>query len=164
MRLEHNLQMATRTREPVSLIMLDLDNFKGINDKAGHEAGDVALCMLSEILRTGLRAVDTVARFGGDEFVIILPRADSEGATVVAERMRNHIQQIDVPGFGPVTASFGIATFPNHASSQDALMGAADRALYDAKDAGRDRVCVFDIVAWANNRPSGELTDAMQRL
>jgi len=164
MRLEHNLQLATRTREPLSLIMLDLDNFKGINDKAGHEAGDVALCMLSEILRSGLRAVDTVSRFGGDEFVIILPRADSDGALVVAERMRTRIQQIDVPGFGPVTASFGLATFPNHASSRDVLLAAADRALYDAKDAGRDCVRVFDIVAWANNRPNGELVDAMHRL
>ena len=164
LRLEHNLQMATRTREPLSLVMLDLDNFKGINDQAGHEAGDVALCMLAEILRTGLRAVDTAARFGGDEFVIVLPRADSEGAMVVAERLRNRIQQIDVPGFGPVTASFGIATFPHHASSRDALLAAADRALYDAKNGGRNRVSVVNIVSFENDRPSGELVDAMQRL
>ncbi len=164
MRLEHNLQMAIRTREVLSLVMLDLDNFKGINDQAGHEAGDVALCMLAEILRTGLRAVDTAARFGGDEFVIILPHADTEGATVVAERLRERIQQIEVPGFGRVTSSFGIATFPNHASSRDDLVAAADRALYNAKNGGRNRVSVFEIVSFENNGPTVELVDAMQRL
>jgi diguanylate cyclase (GGDEF)-like protein len=162
--LEQNIQLATRMREPLSLVMLDLDNFKGINDQAGHEAGDVALCMLAEILRTGLRAVDTAARLGGDEFVIILPQADSDGAMVVAERLRKLIQQIEVPGFGEVTSSFGIATFPNHAFSRGALLAAADRALYDAKNAGRNRVNVFDIVSLGNNAPSVEVVDAMQRL
>jgi diguanylate cyclase (GGDEF)-like protein len=164
LRLEQNLELATRMLEPLSLVTLDLDNFKHINDQAGHETGDVALCMLAEILRTGLRAVDTAARFGGDEFVIILPQANTEGAMIVAERLRKRIEQIGVPGFGQVTASFGIATFPNHASSRDALLAAADRALYDAKNAGRNRVSVVDTVSFANNGPSVELVDAMQRL
>ena len=129
LRLEQNLQLATRMLEPLSLIMLDLDNFKHVNDRAGHEAGDAALCMLAATLRTGLRAVDTAARFGGDEFVIILPQANTEGAVTVAERLRKLIEQMEVPDFGQVTASFGIATFPNHASSRDALLAAADRAL-----------------------------------
>ena len=110
LRLEQNLQMATRTCEPLSLVMLDLDHFKQINDRAGHEAGDVALCMLADTLRHGLRAVDTAARFGGDEFVIILPQANSDGAMTVAERLRKRIEQIEVPGFGQLTSSFGIAT------------------------------------------------------
>jgi len=164
LRLEQNLQMAIRMLEPLSLVMLDLDNFKHINDQAGHEAGDVALCMLAEILRTGLRAVDTAARFGGDEFVIILPQANSEGAMIVAERLRKRIEQMEVPGFGQVTSSFGIATFPNHASSRDALLAAADRALYDAKHSGRNRVSVIDTVSFENNGPTVELVDAMQRL
>jgi diguanylate cyclase (GGDEF)-like protein len=164
LRLEQNLQLATRMCESFSLVMMDLDNFKQVNDRAGHEAGDVALCMLADILSTSLRAVDTAARFGGDEFVIILPQADSEGALLVAERVRKRIEQIDVPGFGPVTCSFGIATFPNHASSRNGLLEAADRALYDAKNAGRNRVSVFDISSVANNGPSVEMVDALQRL
>ncbi len=161
LRLEQNLQMATRTCEPLSLVMLDLDHFKQINDRAGHEAGDVALCMLADTLRNGLRAVDTAARFGGDEFVIILPQANSDGAMIVAERLRKRIEQIEVPGFGQLTSSFGIATFPNHASSRDALLEAADRALYDAKNAGRNRIVVTDTASFEN---SVELADAMRRL
>jgi diguanylate cyclase (GGDEF)-like protein len=83
---------------------------------------------------------------------------------LVAERLRKRIEQIDVPGFGPVTCSFGIATFPNHASSRNGLLEAADRALYDAKSAGRNRVSVFDISSFANNGPSVEMVDALQRL
>lgn len=164
LRLEQNIQMAIRTREPLSLLMLDLDNFKQINDRAGHETGDIALCMLADTLRGGLRAVDTAARFGGDEFVIILPQANTEGAMVVAERLRNRIAQIEVPGFGQMTSSFGIATFPNHAASKETLMLAADRALYDSKYSGRNRVSVVDSATLGNTGPSVELVDAMQRL
>ncbi len=164
LRLEQNLHLATRMLEPLSVVMLDLDHFKQINDQAGHETGDVVLCMLAETLRNGLRAVDTVARFGGDEFVIILPQANTEGAMIVAERLRKRIEQIEVPGFGQVTSSFGIATFPNHASSRDDLLAAADRALYDAKNSGRNRISVVDIVSLAKNGPTVELVDAMQRL
>jgi diguanylate cyclase (GGDEF)-like protein len=120
--------------------MVDFDNFKEVNDKAGHEAGDIALRMLADNLRAELRAVDTAARFGGDEFVIILPQATTEGARIVAERLRGRVEQMVVPGFGHVTSSLGIATFPNHASSRDTLVVAADRALYTSKNSGRNRV------------------------
>jgi diguanylate cyclase (GGDEF)-like protein len=168
LQLERDLHLATRMRQPLSLIMLDLDNFKDINDQAGHDAGDVALCMLADNLRAELRAVDTAARFGGDEFVIILPQADTEGALLVAERLRKRIEEMNVPGFGQVTSSFGVATFPVHASSRDTLVVAADRALYDSKDSGRNRVTATDAGAFegsfAASEPSGELIDAMQRL
>lgn len=140
LQLERDLHLATRMRQPLSLIMLDLDHFKQINDQAGHDAGDVALRMLADTLRDELRAVDTAARFGGDEFVMILPQANYEGAQLVAERLRKRIEQTVVPGFGQVTASFGVASFPAHASSRDTLVVAADRALYNSKDAGRNRV------------------------
>lgn len=140
LQLERDLHLATRMRQPLSLIMLDLDHFKQINDQAGHDAGDVALRMLADTLRAELRAVDTAARFGGDEFVMILPQANYEGAQLVAERLRKRIEQTVVPGFGQVTASFGVASFPAHASSRDTLVVAADRALYNSKDAGRNRV------------------------
>src|SRR6185295_12627424 len=140
LQLERDLHLATRMRQPLSLIMLDLDHFKYINDQAGHEAGDEALCMLADSLRAELRAVDTPARFGGDEFVIILPQANAEGAMLVAERLRQRIELMEVPGFGRATASFGVASFPSNASSRDTLVVAADRALYNSKRAGRNRV------------------------
>ncbi|HSS22091.1 MAG TPA: sensor domain-containing diguanylate cyclase [Pyrinomonadaceae bacterium] len=140
LQLERDLHLATRMRQPLSLIMVDFDNFKDVNDKAGHEAGDIALRMLADNLRAELRGVDTAARFGGDEFVIILPQATTEGAAIVAERLRSRVEQMVVPGFGRVTSSLGIATFPNHASSRDTLVVAADRALYNSKNAGRNRV------------------------
>jgi diguanylate cyclase (GGDEF)-like protein len=82
----------------------------------------------------------------------------------VAERLRKRIEQIDVPGFGRLSSSFGIATFPHHASSREALLAGADRALYEAKSCGRNQVKVVDTVSLENDRPSVELVDAMQRL
>jgi diguanylate cyclase (GGDEF)-like protein len=171
LQLERDLHLATRMRQPLSLIMLDLDNFKHINDQAGHDAGDVALCMLADNLRAELRAVDTAARFGGDEFVIILPQANPDGAMLVAERLRKRIAQMDVPQFGKVTASFGVATFPVHASSRDTLVVAADRALYNSKDSGRNRVSLpteeigeADTAVAVTEEPGLDLIDAMQRL
>jgi diguanylate cyclase (GGDEF)-like protein len=175
LQLERDLHLATRMRQPLSLIMLDLDNFKHINDQAGHDAGDVALCMLADNLRAELRAVDTPARFGGDEFVVILPQANTEGAVLVAERLRNRIEQTEVPEFGKVTASFGVATFPNHASSRDSLVVAADRALYNSKNAGRNRVSspaeetpAIDIIPAPSEMKLDDhefdLIDTMQRL
>lgn len=163
-RLEHDLQLAMRMGHQFSLVMVDLDNFKRVNDQAGHEAGDVTLCMLADLLRGGLRVVDTAARFGGDEFVIILPQANSEGALLVAERLRKRIVEMSVPGFGQVTCSFGIATFPDHGSSRDMLLAAADRALYSSKDAGRNRVSVAEPFLFVEGKLSVELADAMHRL
>jgi diguanylate cyclase (GGDEF)-like protein len=120
--------------------MLDLDNFKHINDRAGHETGDAALRMLADSLRAELRAVDIAVRFGGDEFAVVLPQANFEDAFLVAERLRVRIEQTVVPGYGSMTASFGLATFPIHASSGEALVSAADRALYNSKHSGRNRV------------------------
>jgi diguanylate cyclase (GGDEF)-like protein len=164
LQLERDLHLATRMRQPLSLIMLDLDNFKHINDEAGHKTGDLALRLLAENLRSELRAVDTAARYGGDEFVIILPQADPEGATLVAERLRRRIEKMEVPGFGLVTSSFGVATFPNHASSRDTLVVAADRALYNSKNAGRNRVSIVELLPFASSEPSGDFVDVMQRL
>ncbi|HVS21582.1 MAG TPA: sensor domain-containing diguanylate cyclase, partial [Pyrinomonadaceae bacterium] len=144
MQLDKDLQMARRLHKPLSLVMLDLDRLKQLNDSSGHDAGDAALRRLAECFREELRLVDSAARLGGDEFVLILPQAYSEGAMIVAERLRARIQQIEFPGFGNLSASFGIATFPSHASARADLIAAADAALYSAKRAGRNRVCVFE--------------------
>ena len=165
LQLQRDLHLATRMRQPISLIMIDLDYFKNINDRAGHEAGDLALRMLAEILRSELRAVDTAARFGGDEFAVILPQATIEGARIVAERLRLCIEQMEIPGYGQVTASFGLASFPIHASSRETIVVAADRALYESKHAGRNRISVPsddspDIDQPDNSKPGESLIGA----
>ena len=142
LQLERDLHLATRMRQPLSLIMLDADNFKKINDHSGHDTGDCALQIMAENLRAELRAVDSAARFGGDEFAVILPQADLEGAMLVAERLRKRMSETEIPGYGFMTASFGVATFPMNASSRDTLVVAADRALYRSKTNGRNQVSV----------------------
>ena len=144
MQLDKDLQMARRLHQPLSLLMLDLDRFKQLNDSVGHDAGDDALRRLAVCFRQELRGVDSAARFGGDEFALILPQAYAEGALLVAERLRARIEQIEIPGFGNVTASIGIATFPSQAPARAELVSAADAALYNAKRTGRNRVCVFE--------------------
>jgi diguanylate cyclase (GGDEF)-like protein len=146
MQLDREMQVAKRQHQPLSLMMLDLDRFKQLNDSAGHDAGDDALRRLAVCFRQELRGVDSAARFGGDEFALILPQAYAEGAQIVAERLRARIEGIHISGFGNLSASIGIATFPAHGSSRSDLVIAADAALYSAKRAGRNRVCVFDEV------------------
>ena len=144
MQLDRELQMATRLHQPLSLLMLDLDRFKQLNDSVGHDAGDDALRKLADCFRQELRGVDTPCRFGGDEFALILPQAYDQGALVVAERVRKRIEEIEFAGFGNLTASIGIAAYPVHGTSRAELVSAADMALYSAKRAGRNRVTIFD--------------------
>ncbi len=142
LQLERDLHLSTRMRQPISLIVFDIDFFKRVNDTVGHHIGNVALRTVAETLRSELRAVDIAARFGGDEFAIILPQAAIEGAKIVADRLRKTIEEREIPGYGHVTASFGVATFPLHASSRDTLIVSADRALCHSKLSGRNCVSV----------------------
>jgi len=142
MQLERDLQLAMRNRQPISLIMLDIDYFKRVNDTFGHIAGDVALRTIADVLRRELRGIDTAARYGGEEFSIILPQANAEGALIVADRLRACVEATDIAGVGKLTASFGVATFPVHATNRAELIALADGALYDAKRTGRNRVSV----------------------
>lgn len=143
--LERDVYQATRWGHCVSLIMLDIDHFKRVNDMFGHDTGDETLRAVSRLLRDGMRKESTVARMGGEEFAILLPQVDVNGAFLVAERLRSCLEETTIPNIGHVTASFGVATFPVHTQTREELVTIADRALYDAKHAGRNRVIIAPI-------------------
>ncbi|MBF9033898.1 diguanylate cyclase [Rhodobacterales bacterium HKCCE2091] len=124
-----------------SLIFVDLDRFKQVNDKLGHDSGDLVLSAVAELLRSILREGELVARFGGEEFVVLLPDLTLDQATDVAERIRASAEQRLATRLGPVTISAGVATMDENRDFAAALT-AADRAVYCAKRAGRNRVCV----------------------
>ena len=139
-RLERETKLADRNNEQVSLILLDLDHLKHINDSHGHRSGDAALCHVASMMRSAVREVDISARYGGEEFVVILPKCNRESAIDVAERLRESIASTPVERMGQVTASIGVATYPSGAKNKEELIEMADRAMYLAKAAGRNRV------------------------
>ncbi|HEY9287987.1 MAG TPA: diguanylate cyclase [Candidatus Dormibacteraeota bacterium] len=143
--LDRELQRAARTGEPLALIMCDLDNFKEINDSVGHPAGDQVLRHLTRrILVPAVRPKDLVARYGGDEFVLVLRGADSRVAVAVAERIRKTVEGqavlVDGKATSNLSVSLGIAVFPRDGENRESLVQAADQALYMAKRSGRNRV------------------------
>ena len=139
--LKRLLAQAGRSITPMSAILLDLDHFKEINDTYGHERGDEVLAALGALLRTELRGSDFAGRNGGEEFIVMLPDTDRAGSMRVAEHLRKAMHSLSLPGVTrEVTASFGVATFPEDALDGETLLRLADRALYAAKQNGRDRV------------------------
>lgn len=150
--IERELGRSLREQTALSVIMLDLDHFKAINDDYGHNAGDRVLISVAQLLMEHLRGEDLVCRFGGEEFTIILPRADQGVAIERAEALRALILALRIDlGAGnealSVTASFGISSYPLHAESVEELLAVADDALYEAKDQGRNRVRVAHLKA-----------------
>jgi diguanylate cyclase (GGDEF)-like protein len=137
------LATATRFTRPFSLLMLDLDHFKEINDSHGHQRGDEVLVEFSQRVNEALREVDTFARYGGEEFICLLSETDSWGAQTTAEKVLRAIRSTPFGenGAAPVrlTVSIGIASYPEHGDTFGELVDAADRALYRAKQEGRDR-------------------------
>ena len=137
-------QRADRTEAPLSVIVLDIDDFKQVNDTWGHDTGDSVLRGLADVLTGATRTVDLPARLGGEEFAVLLPNTDAEGARGVAERIQRDLADLHVPagdGSVGITASFGISSFPEGATLAD-LLNDADRCLYDAKRAGKNRIVV----------------------
>jgi diguanylate cyclase (GGDEF)-like protein len=144
--LEREVRRAARSGTPLGIIMLDIDRFKRFNDAFGHEAGDALLGALGNFLRAHIRAEDIACRYGGEEFTLILPDASLDATRERAEQLREAVKELNVlhrgGSLGPVTLSLGVAVFPDHGSTGEAVLLAADGALYRAKHAGRDRVVV----------------------
>jgi diguanylate cyclase (GGDEF)-like protein len=151
--LQTELQRASRFGGPLAFVLCDLDSFKSVNDRFGHLAGDDVLRELAGVLSETVRSVDVAARWGGEEFALILPATDAAGGVQLAERAREALEartiltQEGVPV--RVTASFGVAAFPDHGSGEE-LVAAADSALYEAKNRGKNRV---ETVRAAARRP-----------
>ncbi len=147
--LEDEAARSKRYNRAFSLLYLDVDHFKKINDHYGHPAGDEVLKFIALFLRADLRTIDVVARLGGDEFGIILPEIHPEGAMTVAQRLHRKIAEVHLPVEAMVkdrkkiTLSIGLATFPENASSAEELVKMADKSLYKAKTSGRNRVGPF---------------------
>ena len=138
--LEREVGRVQRFDRPFSLLMIDIDSFKNVNDTFGHDAGDEAIRRISKVLCEGTRGIDLAARIGGEEFAVLLVETNKEGAFEVAERLRAAIKALEIPRAGRVTASFGVAECPSDAQTAADILKAADIALYEAKRNGRDQV------------------------
>lgn len=146
--LARDLTRAIRRNQPLAVLMLDVDHFKRFNDTHGHDAGDALLTQFGELLMASIRSEDVACRYGGEEFTIVLQEADAALALDRAEDICSAVRTLKVgyrnQDVGPVTVSIGIASYPQHGDSPEQLLRRADRALYAAKDGGRDQVCVAD--------------------
>lgn len=139
--LEREMARSARSGRGFCLLMLDLDELKAINDRAGHHAGDAALRAVADTIRGGIRRIDVAARYGGDEFVAVLPETDPTGGWVLAEKIRLGVAARDIEGLDQApTVSVGVVSYPRDGATADALMISADRAMYASKRAGRNRV------------------------
>lgn len=142
--VDQEIYRARRHQTPIGIIMLDLDHFKEFNDTLGHNGGDAILRELGHLLRGRFREEDIACRYGGDEFVIVLPNTSLANSHKLAEQLRAQIKSLSVQyrhqNVGPFTASIGIAIFPDHGMTKEDVIGAADAALYYAKREGGDRV------------------------
>jgi len=141
---ETELERSQRNQRPMSLLVGDLDRFKSLNDRFGHKKGDEALQIVSKVLRTHKRKIDTAARIGGEEFAVIVPEAGEHDAYILAERLRLKVRQAFSEHEAGMTISFGVATFPKHGATNESLLISGDQALYAAKELGRDRSVIHN--------------------
>jgi diguanylate cyclase (GGDEF)-like protein len=142
--LDREVSRALRFGHPISLIIIDIDDFKKINDREGHMQGDIILEAVADVVRAATRSIDVAARYGGDELALILVETDRGGATILAERLAEQMRETEVPareqGTMDVTISAGVATIPDSAEDLPSLVDAADRALLRAKRAGKNQI------------------------
>jgi diguanylate cyclase (GGDEF)-like protein len=170
--LRREVERASRFRRMLTVLVLDLDHFKDVNDRYGHAAGDAVLAEFARRIRIGLREVDLAFRQGGEEFVVLLPETDAYGGTIVAERLGAAIRELPMPieprrpdattgrtvDRIPITVSIGIAVYPEHGATAQQVLDAADDALYAAKSAGRDTYRLAEVVSTAV--PDGQFDQA----
>jgi diguanylate cyclase (GGDEF)-like protein len=147
-RFRDELKRSERYGSPTSLMLLDLDDFKNVNDRFGHAIGDNVLRLTGETLKDNARVSDVVCRYGGEEIAVILPETSLGDALTVAERFRQAIERLPEPPGHRITISVGVACYPDHGNQPDQLIGAADAAMYRAKHAGKN--CVFSADARQN--------------
>ena len=162
--LDHELERAHHNRQPCALLFLDIDHFKALNDGYGHPAGDTVLAGFGAIVGGCLRAIDTVGRWGGEEFVVVLPQRNRAAGTAVANQVRAAVAAWPFPigGGTQLTCSIGIAAYPQDAEERDGLIAAADRAMYAAKHLGRNQVRAADDLAVGALLDAGALSDSRE--
>jgi diguanylate cyclase (GGDEF)-like protein/putative nucleotidyltransferase with HDIG domain len=157
--LDRELERAQRGGSSLSVIVVDLDNFKEANEELGHRVADERLTIVARVLESAKRRIDTVARMGGEEFALVLPQTDEHGAYVLADRLRRAIRDHFAGDSIATTASLGVASFPKHGSSFEELFGAASQAVYAAKELGRDRSVIYNPEITANLRSAAVRED-----
>ena len=140
--IKQEIARSGRSHKPFAIILFDIDNFKRVNDTFGHNVGDEVLQDVGEILRTSIRKIDTAGRWGGEEFMLVLPESDANAAVVLAEKIRIKLREHTFAEVGQLTASFGIAAFTGELSAVE-LVARADGAMYQAKNSGKDQVATY---------------------
>jgi diguanylate cyclase (GGDEF)-like protein len=159
-RLRDEVFRSQRTNRPISLIILDVDNFKNYNDTLGHPAGDQVLKQIASILKSCIRDTDVGARYGGEEFCVIMPEENQDGARALCERLRQRVEDYpffkeEIQPLGKLTVSLGAATYPTDAAMIKELLVRADKALYRAKNNGRNQFCIY-------SQATDKLTEAIR--
>ena len=146
--LDNEIASANRLKRQVSMIMVDMDHFKDINDTYGHFLGDHVLTIFAQVVLKCIRKTDIIARYGGDEFIVVLPSTDTETAHTIAERIRQEVSETYIPPLddiiiAPISCSVGVSTYPTLCNSKSNLIRTSDHALYEAKNSGRNCTIVY---------------------
>ena len=155
--VDREIARSLRSTRGFCLLMMDLDELKTINDKYGHYFGDMVLRGVGEVIRSGVRKIDTAARYGGDEFVVLLPETDPTGAWVLAEKVRIGVTELTVTVGGgeiPASISVGVVSFPDDGQTSDQLMISADQAMYASKRGGKNRVMSLPVAVGGGSEPA----------
>lgn len=146
--LESKIDAAKKANQPISVIMVDMDHFKEINDTYGHIVGDHVLSIFAQVVLKCIRKTDIIARYGGDEFIVVLPCTDTETARFIADRIRSDVSETYIPPkddavISSIHCSVGVSTYPIHCDSKNSLLRTSDLALYKAKTSGRNCTMVY---------------------